>query len=862
MNFSNPIARGKTLRPAGTKTLLVCLLFVAWIQHNAFADDKQADKTRVPDFTAGDKLPAGAEFDFNLGPTGMRGWMWTDKTPVRGKARQILVTKVDADSPAAGKILENDVIVGVSGKPFDSDARVALADAITKAEETEQKGNLDLLIWRNGKTSNVTLSLAVMGSYSATAPYNCPKSTKILENGYAFLARKLEEPKDPLGGLYARSVAALALLNSGDPKYLPLVKRVVDEACAIGEKPSTDGNRMSTWPFAYANLLACEYYLSTTDKSVLPSIQRLTTGLVNGQSMYGTWGHGFAPTKQIVGGYGELNSASLPATISLVLARESGVEVNGLNEGIGLSARFFQFYVDKGSIPYGDHPPQEAHDDNGKSGLGAVLFDLLSEARSTRFFARMSTAAYLERQGGHTGHYFSFLWGPLGSFRSGPEAFQAHFKQIRWYLDLARKADGSFVYQPNPGVWSGATNHKYGNWDCTGAHLLTYAAMNNKIYITGKKGISAAPLHGEELAETMQAGELLQSEYDELATETLMQNLQSWSSAVRSRSAIALAKKEEDFAPRLIGMLNGSNRNARLGACEAFAAMAEAAAKKDASVAVKERAVSGIDTLTSMLNDPDLWIRIQASLALAAIGEPARKAGNVLMARMIQKDETDPLRMLERYSSRTWFSTYRGGKLFGKSLEGIDPALIKPVVLSMLSDVSGEARGGAAAFLKNLPLNDLEPLLPEFFRQFEAGPHQFQTGVMFSKVDQLATLDFLSSNQIDEGLVLCLKWVRVGVGLNDGVDGEEQGNDGGGKGQISPWHMNQVSTFIVRYGSTASPALPYYEKYLSIPLIAAKIKSGSRAELSCKAAYEQIKNGNPVELVKLDDFMDKARREK
>ncbi|MSU36897.1 MAG: hypothetical protein EXS36_17730 [Pedosphaera sp.] len=35
--------------------------------------------TNVPDFTQGEKIPEGAKHDWNLGATGLRGWIYCDK---------------------------------------------------------------------------------------------------------------------------------------------------------------------------------------------------------------------------------------------------------------------------------------------------------------------------------------------------------------------------------------------------------------------------------------------------------------------------------------------------------------------------------------------------------------------------------------------------------------------------------------------------------------------------------------------------------------------------------------------------------------------------------------------------------------
>ena len=70
-----------------------------------------------PDFTKGEKIPEGAKHDWNLGATGLRGWMFCDKMDTT-VARQIAITKVAKGSPADGIVAVGDVILGVGGKRF------------------------------------------------------------------------------------------------------------------------------------------------------------------------------------------------------------------------------------------------------------------------------------------------------------------------------------------------------------------------------------------------------------------------------------------------------------------------------------------------------------------------------------------------------------------------------------------------------------------------------------------------------------------------------------------------------------------------------------------------------------------------
>ncbi len=83
-------------------------------------------------------------------------------------------------SPAAEVLSIGDVILGINGQQFADDARIQFARAITAAETEQQRGVLRLTRWRAGTTNTVEIKLPVLGTYSATAPFNCPKSIRSL----------------------------------------------------------------------------------------------------------------------------------------------------------------------------------------------------------------------------------------------------------------------------------------------------------------------------------------------------------------------------------------------------------------------------------------------------------------------------------------------------------------------------------------------------------------------------------------------------------------------------------------------------------------------------------------------------------
>ena len=103
-----------------TSLLSFALAAILAVPLPALADGN--GQIRIPDFTKGGSIPAKAKHDWNLGATGLRGWMFCDKM-VTSNARQIAITKVEKGSPADGVFRVKDVILGVGGMPFSYDPR-------------------------------------------------------------------------------------------------------------------------------------------------------------------------------------------------------------------------------------------------------------------------------------------------------------------------------------------------------------------------------------------------------------------------------------------------------------------------------------------------------------------------------------------------------------------------------------------------------------------------------------------------------------------------------------------------------------------------------------------------------------------
>lgn len=693
-----------------------------------------------PDFTRGDRIPQGANHDWNLGPTGARGWIYGNRLETT-EARQILITKVDKESPADSVLQVGDVILGVAKSRFAFDPRTELGKAISAAEATD--GTLALIRWRNGHVDKATLKLGVLGSYSATAPFECAKSQQILEQGCAALAKRMKANPDERNGI-VRSLNTLALIASGRDEYMPIIEEQVKWAATYSD---VEGRSLCAWYYGPINMLLAEYTLATGDKSHMSDLKRITMEIVHGQSAVGSWGHRFARPDGRLNGYGMMNAPGLPLTVSLILAREAGVRDPELDSAIEKSSRLMRFYVGKGCVPYGDHHPWlETHDDNGKNGIAALMFNLLGDAEAAEYFSRMSIASHGgERELGHTGNFFNILWAMPGVALSGPNASGVWMQEFGWYYDLGRRWNGTFLHQGPPA----AKADSYENWDATGAYLLAYAQPLRKLFITGKKRDVVAQIDRTTAAGLIDDGRgyshrLKNEVYSERSDEELLKAVQSWSPVVRDRAAKALSRRQRNFVPQLTTLLTSADLHSQLGACQALTAL-------------QKRSRPAVPELRKALKSDDLWLRIKAADALAGIGDAARPAVPDLLSMLVQEDrEADPRGMQQRFLCFALFDR-RDGLLKG-SLDRVDQEALYKAVRAGLGNEDGRARGALATVYKKLSYEGIEPLLPAIHRAVvEPAP----SGMMFADGVRLSGLEILAQHKIKEAMPLCLEVMEL-----------------------------------------------------------------------------------------------------
>ncbi len=719
------------MQTAGRRTLVLALTILIAASVVSAAGGGPAGKPGSIDLTRGGR-PSEAR-DFNLGPTGARGWMWAWRHHTTD-ARQILVTKVDAGSPADGVLEVGDVILGVGGGQFDSDARIAFGKAITTAETPAGAGKLQLIRWRAGRTASVTVKLKVLGAYAATAPYHCAKSAALFEQACEAIAKQgLKRVSIPT------DLNALALLASGKAKYRPMLAKYAKDVAVTLKQD------LWWWHIGYGHFFLTEYYLATKDPAIKDAIRDISLEIARFQSPVGTWGHEHRLTNGLLHGYGAMNQVGLIVVTPLVLARRAGVEDPIVSGAIERSTTMMRWYVDKGSLPYGDHKPWPDHDDNGKNSIAAILYDLLGDTKAATYFSRMATAAHAERENGHTGNFFNVTWALLGVARSGPNATGAYLAEQAWYYDMARRWDGSFCHTGIPG----AKGDSYRNWDCTGAYALGYGLPRKSLFITGKGPANIAPMSKAEATSVINDGRHFdfwsaEASYDGMTDAELLKRLTSWSPAVRVRAARSLGHHKGDYTAQLNKLLDSDSLRAIYGATEAIAYLGD-------------RAASCVPRLKRMLATQDPWLLSLTVTALAAQDDATRKSLSTdLLTLAARPLPTDRRRMAQRAVATVLFGAPRGGPkgLYAESLECEHPALLAKAISAVLSNDDGRTRGLLAGVYANIKTDaQLAPLLPAIL---EATRASAPSGIMFADDIRTAGLKLLARMRVREGMPMCV----------------------------------------------------------------------------------------------------------
>jgi hypothetical protein len=616
----------------------------------------------------------------HLGPTGMFGV--TSPTEIK-------ITKVEEGSPAAGKIKVGDVIVAAGGTTFKDQTRKQFAEAIDRAETQQAKGILGLGL-KDGR--KVDLQLDVFGSYSDTAPVNCPKTDAIITRTADHLAKSRGFGRGDM------NIGLLGLLATGEEKYIKVVREVLHAApwAKPDIKLSLETYNRTAWSWGYTNLILGEYYLLTRDEQVLPAFKAYSIAIASGRDAAGLWGHGMATLDLNRGeahgrlpGYAVMNQSSLPCFISLLLADKAGIKHPEIQAGIAQTHGFYTDFIGRGTLPYGVHDPNsKAFNNNGMSGLAAVAFAIRGNKEGTAFFSRMSAASHAIMETGHTGHFFNQMWTGPGANFAGPEITTAFFKQTRWLHTLNRKWDGNFTYDCSEYPEG---NFSYRGLSDAGSHLLNYCLGRRKLLITGRDADPSLWLKGRDAEQTIALATL---DVATLSEEELLAQFGHPLPKIRNEAAWTLRSREHGLLDTIRAMVRKGTREQRLSAIGYFGYQCP-----------PEQAKAALPDLTAVLGDSAVPREIRASAAgpLSLLGETAYPSYAVILELIAEDGQDDP---------RGRIDEQLGAALVALCPDPFSAGLVKDktvfyqAVRKLLDHRRAVGRTHGARLLANMPLED------------------------------------------------------------------------------------------------------------------------------------------------------------
>jgi len=387
-----------------------------------------------------------------IGPAGFRTGPFGPNMGVR---------EVKDGSPAFGKVFAGDVIYSANGKMLGDKAWEVMGAAITESETREGKGKLVLGLRRDSKNLDVEITLAVMGTYSPTAPYDCPKTERIISDLEAWVIAHG-------AGAGFLNADALFMLADGNPELQGYVRRIVYGIMA-GRDPNEaiDPTKApKSWHNSAEAILLGEYYHATGDRNALPYLKHVCDRLAATQNKeYGGWRHNYP------GGatYGLIPNAGLPGVIGMHLASIAGVEIN--REEFARSIHHYsEGKAETGFLIYGYGECQRmipepfevdkfytGKQDTFNGGLSAagILMGLTGNVRAAHLCSLKSAFSWNNTFGGHGGNFWNNFWSPLGANQHCKSAYINFWKNYRWYRECNRMFDGSLIQHENGGSGAG-----------------------------------------------------------------------------------------------------------------------------------------------------------------------------------------------------------------------------------------------------------------------------------------------------------------------------------------------------------------------------------------------------------------------
>ncbi len=644
-------------------------------------------------FPAAGLLAAASEY--LIGPTGISGDI---------SKKGIKVTQVAAGSPAEGKIKKGDEIIGMGGGPFKGDVRKAVAAAIDAAETQKAGGELNVILKGN---KPVALQLEVLGTYSETAPFNCPKSEKIIERAAAYLEEKVHESMDPKNkrskGRFntgATHTALLGLMATGEKKYIDLVANVIKGSELANpnvqriEDWFNGGQDMGYvgWYWGYNCIVLGEYHLLTGDDSVLPALKTYSVSLARGQDAGGLWGHRMAKNGRLPG-YAQMNQSSLSCYMGMLFAKKCGIKDPLLEKGLEKTSKYYATHVGQGGFNYGVHGPnQKAFNNNGMSGSATMCMALEDNKEGVRFFSRMCSTSHGSLEQGHASSFFNPLWTPLAANFSGPEVTQQFFENASWFFTPNRNWDGSFYR-------GGKEAGKEGSM--TGLALLTYCLPRKALIITGREADESLWLRGKDATAAV---DMSNTDFKKLSIDELLALCDHPLPMMRTPAVWSLRERDgTKFIPALLKMMDSGTKLEKISAMEYFGYKCP-----------PEQAHPQIERIGAILRDKneDLELRAKAASVLSFQGEAAYGYYKDMLQLVVDEEPGDHFRDTDQSVGRSLnflCSTPHGSGLV------TDKKLFYAAVHKLLDHKRQNGRADGVKMLSDMPIEDFPQVAEKLF---------------------------------------------------------------------------------------------------------------------------------------------------
>lgn len=434
----------------------------------------------------------------NLGITGARAM-------IRDDVQKVLeIMFVFKGTPAFGKLKVGDKVVGVNGRRFVTPHKFGygvdkfgyegpmmdFGNALEVSQGPKLRGKLTLNVLRGGRPVRVELKVPTKyGSYAKTYPYDCAKTDRILAELYPYIVRRQRDNGLWSGRPHINAFATLALMASGQRKYMPAVNKAV-RAMAASTDARINFGGLSAWKYGMYGAVLGEYHLLTGEKWVLRELQEINEWLAKGQSPNGGWGHRPWNFDGEGNGYGAINVITMQGKMAWSLMQRCGIKVDPKRYAAthdfvvkGTNRIGYVWYKDGGA-----RNPKYA--DMGRTGAAALAHYLSpTGGKVYRDYAMLAARCIGNNPktfpDTHGSPILGMAWTGLGA-AIDPPSFRKLMDHNRWSFTLAHCVDGTFYYQPNRD--NNAQDYSAApRLAASAATALIFSVKHRKLLMTGAK---------------------------------------------------------------------------------------------------------------------------------------------------------------------------------------------------------------------------------------------------------------------------------------------------------------------------------------------------------------------------------------